>query len=54
MSKVVEAVAEGIMAVFTYGEFAASNFWPPFFYLVAYLNIMGTQCFLDCNNNLSF
>jgi len=29
MSKVVEAVAEGIMAAFTYSDFAASNFCLP-------------------------
>lgn len=49
MSKVVEAAAKGIMAVFTHSDFAASNLCLPthfdlqFFTLVACLNILRSQ-----------
>lgn len=49
MSKVVAAASEGVMAVFTHSDFAASNLCLPTHFdlqilnLVAYLNILRSQ-----------
>lgn len=59
MIQAVGAVANSAVAICTYSGFAASDFCVPtnldlLFYLVAYLNIVGTRHFLNGNTNLSF